>query len=522
MKSLKRIFCQVISLFFILSGVLYNQCLYAQATPLPELSLKSGKAVFKCRFTDYDPNVVSRLTFVWKNIFELIPQPISCDIDENGYAEVNIELYAPTMVELHSDFIGGYIMLTPGEESSLEVNMKDVIAHRATLKEGEPETMDNFIFSGANADLNKQLSSDEVAEFLFTDWKNIIDLVRGFLGMSLDDYKDFHIKSGAEKLAKLDSLKGAMNLSEQLYEMVKLRIHYQVLESLLQPDVFLASTIKIAQSDGKATDYKVPPINADYFNFLKDYPINSKVSLYAPEYKNILLHCRYVSLKLRMEDKQPFRDTYFFEHLEKSGELMAEDAPLVKEMMKMNYFAWNKKQINEYKKSNLKIIQTIMALKEKELSIELKQQATKIINDIKQIKDAKDVVLVDRSLFSFNNDLVDNYVATRAFIDEILDKNAPAGITPQADEETQNKFNERYADQRNRFVNNWIADGNKRYLARIFGTDKGFLFDVLYLNHLTDQIDKGMLINKDDVDKLSTMEPFYWEYITTRKNRIRQ
>ena len=521
MKSLKRIFCRVIPLFLILSGLLYNQGLYAQATPLPELSLKSGKAVFKCRFIDYDPNVVSRITFLWKNIFELIPQPVSCEIDENGYAEMNIELYAPTMVELQSDFMGGYIMLTPGEESSLEVKMKDVIAHRATLKEGEPETMDNFIFSGANADLNNQLFSDEVAEFLFMDWKNIIDIVRGFLGMSLDDYKDFHKKSGAEKLAKLDSLKGAMNLSEQLYEMVKLRIHYQILESLLQPDVFLASTIKIAQSEGKATDYKVPPINADYFNFLKDYPINSKVSLYAPEYDNILLHCRYVSLKLRMEDKEPFRDTYFFKHLEKSGELMAEDAPLVKEMMKIDDSSWNKKQINDYKKAILKYMQTIMALKEKELSNEQKQQATKIINDIKKIKNAKDAAYVDRRLYSFNNELVDNYVATRAFIDEMLDKNTPVSITPQIDEETKNKFNERYADQKNRFVNNWIADGNKRYLARILGTDKGFLFDVLYLNQLTDQIDKGMLINKDDADKLSTMEPFYWEYITTRMSRIK-
>ena len=144
MKSLKRIFCRVIPLFIILSGLLYNQCLYAQATPLPELSLKSGKAVFKCRFTDYDSKEVSRITFLWKNIFELIPQPVSCEIDENGYTEMNIELYAPTMVELQSDFMGGYIMLTPGEESSLEVKMKDVIAHRATLKEGEPETMEPF------------------------------------------------------------------------------------------------------------------------------------------------------------------------------------------------------------------------------------------------------------------------------------------------------------------------------------------------------------------------------------------
>ena len=517
MKKNKQHISQIIYTFFIIQFCfLFNlfTC-SAQTVSLEEPILKSGKAIFKCKFNDYDPVKVGFFSIGFNNMVEVKTIPTSYNIDVNGYVEAEVDLIAPTQVEIYSDFIGGCILLNPGEETSLELNMKDVATHRATLEEGEPESMDNFFLSGANAELNKQLFSDEVAEFLFRDWSTITDLIKGFLGMSLDDYKNFHVQSGVDKLARLDSLKAAMNLSDQLYEMTRLRIQYQVLDYLMQPDIYLNSAIKIAQNDGVKTDYIVPKIGIEYFSFLKDYPVNSKLSLYAPEYESILQQCRYLFLKINENEPVVFDERSYIRHLEQTEIFTPEDALVVSELKKQDYQSWNKKQVNDFKKSNIKNMQAI--IDSKKLPVEQLQNARKLIDNIKQVKEAQDVNDIDASLVDFYKGLVDNYIVTWAFIEDITEKDAPVSINLQVDEDALTSFYERYSEQRVRFINNWLATENDKVLSQILGTDKGFLFDILYMHRLLEQVDQGILADKNDAEKLSKMESFYWEYVTTRK-----
>ena len=488
---------------------------FAQTGQLPEPALKSGKAVFKCRFLDYDASVVKRLSFVYHNIMENKPTPFSCDIDKNGNAEVEIDIVAPTHIELTSDFIGGNIMLSPGGESTLVVKMKEVIEDRKTKKEGYPDNMENFIFSGANAGINNYLSSDEVAEFLYKDWGGLIDAIRGFLGMSLDDYKKYHIKSGETKIAKLDSLKDAMNLSEQVYEMTKLRIRYQVLEFLIQPDTYLASAIKIAQNEGKKTDYVVPKINIDYFSFLKDYPVNDKVSLYAPEYVAVLAQCKYIIFKLYEDGNVPFNVNEFLYHLEKSDELRPEDVRWVNELKKQDHLLWNKKQIKDYKISRAKYMQDF--INTKKLPDAEILNAQNIIKRLNQLQKVEDVRFIDSLLLSFRGDLIDNYIFTSDVVFDIINKNTAESIDPQIDMDTMIAFNDRYNDFRERYNLDWLAIESDKVLEQILGTDRGFLFDLLYVQRLLTQVDRGLLINNEGAEKLSKMEPFYWQYFINRK-----
>ena len=487
----------------------------AQAFSLEEPVLKSGKAIFKCKFNEYDPAKVGYFSIAFKNMVEGRAIPNYFSIDENGYVEAEVDLIAPTQVEIYSNFIGGCMLLIPGEESFLELNMKDVAAHRDTLEEGKPESMENFYLSGANAELNKQLFSDEVAEFLFKDWKNITDLIRGFLGMSLDEYKEFHIQSGVEKMAKLDSLNAVMNLSVKLYEMTRLRIQYQVLDYLMQPETYLNSAIKIVQNEGVKTDYVIPKIGLDYFSFLKDYPINSKVSLYAPEYEGVLRQCRYLFLKLNENGPAVFDERSFVRHLEQTEEFTPEEAYIISELKKQDYLLWNKKQLNDFKKVHVKNLQTI--INSKKLPEEQVQNARKLMDKVKQMKVVEDVEDADISLSAFYEELVDNYIVTWTFINDITTKDAPKSINLQIDEETFINFYERYADQRTRFVNNWMAVENNKVLSQLLGTDEGFLFDLLYMHRMLEQADQGILMDNNDAEKLSKMEPFYWEYVTNRK-----
>ena len=103
---------------------------------------------------------------------------------------------------------------------------------------------------------------------------------------------------------------------------------------------------------------------------------------------------------------------------------------------------------------------------------------------------------------------------------DVIDKNTAKSIAPQMDMETLIAFNDRYYDFKERYNLDWLAVESDKALIQILGTDQGFLFDLIYMQRLLTQVDRGLLINTGDAEKLSKMDPFYWQYVVNR-NKIR-
>ena len=205
-------------------------------------------------------------------------QTVSLDIDENGAFSTKIPVYSPTSLVLSSR--AGYIpiIVSPGKESKVFVNLPEMYRSRSRLLMNEDSYGEKYLYAGYLAKLNSDLANKNLT---YTSPQQ--DFIDTIAQMNVNQYKEFMTARYLENVAT----NNALNISE-LAKNVANAIEAFLLSNKLtfaDNEILSAKGIKNNMSweeaqkayvaEKRLTDYN------DYYNFI---PYNEMYMLLIPNY----------------------------------------------------------------------------------------------------------------------------------------------------------------------------------------------------------------------------------------------
>lgn len=255
---------------------------------LEPAKLEAGNALLKINLIGYRSiwNIKPRV-FV-NNPVTGLQENYNLSVDSNGYAESKIPLVCTLSVIFRLGPYNESILLTPGKELSVYVDMKKTVEQK-TKKTAEKWPV---YFAGANADINNQLCQSGLTTFI----KDREQLNKDILGMNAEQYKTYILGQYEVSLKEL----AGKGLSGKVFELAKIFLQYDVMYELFFGDTHLENAFRKANNIKNGEEmkgYVEPVFDTSYYSFLKDFPINDPNSLYCGEYSNMINSCRYLDRK---------------------------------------------------------------------------------------------------------------------------------------------------------------------------------------------------------------------------------
>lgn len=132
-------------------------------------------------------------------------QTVSLDIDENGAFSTKIPVYSPTSLVLSSR--AGYIpiIVSPGRESKVFVNLPEMYRSRSRLLMNEDSYGEKYLYAGYLAKLNNDLANKDIT---YTSPQQ--DHIDTIVQMNVNQYKEFMTERYLENI----EINNALNISE--------------------------------------------------------------------------------------------------------------------------------------------------------------------------------------------------------------------------------------------------------------------------------------------------------------------
>lgn len=132
-------------------------------------------------------------------------QTVSLDIDENGAFSTKIPVYSPTSLVLSSR--AGYIpiIVSPGRESKVFVNLPEMYRSRSRLLINEDSYGEKYLYAGYLAKLNSDLANKDIT---YTSPQQ--DHIDTIVQMNVNQYKEFMTERYLENI----EINNALNISE--------------------------------------------------------------------------------------------------------------------------------------------------------------------------------------------------------------------------------------------------------------------------------------------------------------------
>jgi thiol-disulfide isomerase/thioredoxin len=260
--------------------------------PLEAPKLETGIATLKGQLLGYRPEMKMIIETFVNNPVTNDQEIFEFPLNASGVFEARIPLVCSMQVLFRTNDYNEYILLTPGQESGVYFDLQQKSQQEARLRVDKSEPKRYIYFSGANSQINNQLSLGDWTRFP-ASWNQ---MQKEISGMNAEQYRTYVLGKYENALKELEN-KG---LSPKAFSLAKLSLQYNALYMLMFGDSNLKEafikTHKLKRGD-PIEGYVEPVFDASYFSFLKNFPINDPISLYCGDFPNMVNSCKYLNKK---------------------------------------------------------------------------------------------------------------------------------------------------------------------------------------------------------------------------------
>jgi hypothetical protein len=246
---------------------------------------REAKAVLKGRIAGYRPEMEYYLNIYFPNIITGFLENHSVEVNGDGSFEISVPMVVATQVWLRFGYrvfkgnrvrTNGKVLLTPGDTAQLYVDLPACFKSVSRLrKDRKPQK--SLYFSGTNADINNQISDISSPKYIEKYTEVFKDT--SFLKMDIQEYKNHILQIKKECTAEIS---GSKSLTSKVKDFFRMDLDYLTANALL---------IKV---DGIRARFLSTMPDVEYYDFLRDLPLNNPLSLYSSEYANTLTVCRFI------------------------------------------------------------------------------------------------------------------------------------------------------------------------------------------------------------------------------------
>lgn len=256
--------------------------------PLETPVIAKGNATLSGKLLAYRPEMKFKPVLYYPNLLTGGQEEASIEINDDGTFKCSIPMLHPAMAFLSAPFYRGNILLAPGKESELLINLPEVFRKESKLRTEESSLGETCYFAGAFAPLNNEINKKKITINLGpANYQEHLELLKSFNGLTPEQYKEQKLAQYHKTLEQLESETSASQVSKDLYKADMMLGTISQISSWkrnLEQGYRIANNI---EHDAPIPNYVAPELPAGYYNFLKDFNLNNPMLLYNVSYSHI-------------------------------------------------------------------------------------------------------------------------------------------------------------------------------------------------------------------------------------------
>ncbi|MDD4920868.1 MAG: TlpA disulfide reductase family protein [Bacteroidales bacterium] len=470
--------------------------------------LEAGEAILKGQIPGYQAELNYRIKATVNNPVTGIQEEHETTVGVNGFFEMKIPLVCTTQIWFQLPSYNKLILLTPGKESSIYYDLQQKFMQEARLRIDKCRPNRYIYFDGANADMNNQLSSNEAV------LKNGYLILSKIAGMTAGEFKTYILNELEQDIKNLEK-KG---LTPEAFSLGKLTLQNKAISKLTHADNYLESAFRSANKvkrEDRLRGYDEPVMDATYFSFLRDLPVNDPKSLYCGDYYYTINSCKYLIYKLKGASKSLYTADVP-ETLIKTQQLTPEEKKCAEYFIEQDIRHWNKRKIAKFRDAVLGLCNqltdkaTLTAYKKKELAV-LKAMSTDKESNVQDLFDKQFLIIRD-----ITKSVTIPFEAEK-YINRINNINKPDSALLVR----YNTLSTKYKDLVQDIVNNRNEQENIHIMENILGTNQGIAFDLMKVQQKCRQIQDFIPLSEKTFQEIASMDmPFYGIYLRSKKQEL--
>ena len=235
---------------------------------------QKGKAILSGTIANYSPDDHPDLKIGAPNIVMGAAETLFPTIEADGSFKINIPLYHNTQVRMTIGKADIVILLSPDKETNVAVNLIN--------PQGK-----QFVFSGQYATINNEWCQPELITRIAPVYRNG-DILDSIAGISANEFKKRCIDQYKQCVAHNNT---KTQFSEDTRTLANLSCAFDCIENLnatrycLQTAYQKKENITREQASTAFANFDFP---ANFYDFLKNFPVNHPLALYCYNYRNVI------------------------------------------------------------------------------------------------------------------------------------------------------------------------------------------------------------------------------------------
>lgn len=250
---------------------------------LPEADWSVGESKITLHLLGYRPEMGNLKTGLYVNENLTGEQlEFTANADSNGVYHYRFDAYGTTTVMLHSSLFFTSMLVVPGEEVDVYIDL-NALSRREAVYPKEKDLKEPWVYTtGKYADLNFVMMNAE-KQFSMIDYN---EFMKAIVGMNNEEYIGYVMKKYNQKRQELDT----MDIPPLARAMYREEMKMSVIYRLSMADYFLKNAYEQAQSGekgGTAKDFKVEPLTVEQWGVVKELDLNTDKIFLTSDFSSI-------------------------------------------------------------------------------------------------------------------------------------------------------------------------------------------------------------------------------------------
>ena len=479
--------------------------------------LKQGVAVLKGTLLGYKPGMNFKVQVFVNNPLTTTQEELETLVEKDGSFKIDVPLVTSMEVLLRFSSYNKYILLSPGKESSVYVDLHQKSYQETSNKALRVADSKYIFWGGENADINNQMEDIDLPKIIretFFSNKKYSDI----LGMDALQYKTYILKALNEAIEGLSEKKLTKKAKEFAIISLKNSAAYTLFYGIYDLQQAYRKANNLNYED-KLVGFVKPEFNLEYYSFLKELDFNNPMNLYSEHYGSNVM----ASLYLRVDsDEVSQLGPEFYQQLINKGNLTPEEKETAEHYIENLPENWSNERINIYKKVKAKFSHMLidsLSLQGSEL-----QLANLVIDVCKDSASGiMDVISNERKLTIelFQNNLVthEQWISfNKMYENELQTKDT---LEPEERQKRMMAFHEKFGDEMNAYLKALVFNTAISRLGIILGVSEGPVFDLAIVQNACRKFEEYTPLTAYDMETLKQLkDPFYAQYALEKNNAL--